>query len=63
MSNLIIRIKIGLIGTILIGLVYAALSLFDGPPVSAAWIGLGVSGAAFAGLVLIQWWVDRIERK
>lgn len=59
MSDLIVRIKIGLIGTILVGLVYAALSLFSGPSVSAAWIGLGVSGAAFAGLVLTQWWVER----
>ena len=59
MSEIVVRIKIGLIGTILVGLVYAALSLFDGPPVSAAWVGLGVSGAAFAGLVSIQWWVER----
>ena len=59
MSEIVVRIKIALIGTILVGLVYAALSLFDGPPVSAAWIGLGVSGAAFAGLVLIQWWVEK----
>ena len=59
MSELIVRIKIGLIGTILVGLVYAALSLFSGPSVSAAWIGLGVAGVAFAGLVLIQWWVEK----
>jgi len=59
MSDLIVRIKIALIGTILVGLVYAALSLFSGPSVSEAWIGLGVSGAAFAGLVSIQWWVER----
>ena len=59
MSEIVVRIKIALIGTILVGLVYAALSLFDGPPVSDAWIGLGVSGVAFAGLVLIQWWVEK----